>query len=55
MRSLSTPSEMGRYLRDALAHGETEALRLAMQRAGKLEPPADWQSPGEKQVALPSP
>ncbi|HEU4665339.1 MAG TPA: hypothetical protein VFS55_15020 [Dokdonella sp.] len=48
MRNLSTPSEVGRYLRDALAHGEIEALRLAMQRAGRLEPPADWTSPSEK-------
>lgn len=54
LRGLSSTGDTVRFLRDALAHGETEALRLAMQRAGKLEPPTDWQSPGEKQAAKPS-
>ncbi|WP_331650799.1 hypothetical protein [Dokdonella sp.] len=51
MRGLSTTREVIAYLRDSIAHGESEAMRLAMQRKGKLEPPADWQSPSEKQAA----
>jgi tRNA(Arg) A34 adenosine deaminase TadA len=50
MRSLSTSAEALAYLRDSIAHGEIEAMRLAMQRKGKLEPAADWQSPSEKQA-----
>lgn len=50
LRGLSTDADTAAFLRDSLAHGEVEALRLAMQRKGKLEPPADWQSPSEKQA-----
>ncbi|MGN6518960.1 MAG: hypothetical protein ACTHK2_06015, partial [Dokdonella sp.] len=51
MRGLSTSAEALAYLRDSIAHGEIEAMRLAMQRKGTLEPPADWQSPAEKKAA----
>jgi hypothetical protein len=39
------------YFSDWLSTGdEVEALRLAATRAGKAEPPADWQAPGRGRV-----
>jgi hypothetical protein len=36
------------YFEDWQSTGsEVEALRLAAMRAGKAEPPADWQSPAQ--------
>jgi hypothetical protein len=35
--------DYGRYIDDYFATGEVEAMRRAMTRAGKLDPPADWQ------------
>lgn len=38
--------DYGRYIDDYFATGrEVEPLRRAMTRAGKLDPPADWQPP----------
>ncbi len=38
--------DYGRYIDDYFATGsEVEAMRRAMTRAGKLDPPADWQPP----------
>lgn len=47
---------MDAYFADWLSTGsEVEALRLAANRAGKAEPPADWQSPADKRAKKPVP
>jgi hypothetical protein len=50
MTDIGTSSDAtSRYVEDTIStKSEIEALRLAMTRAGKAEPPADWKSPAEK-------
>jgi len=56
MPTLQSGREMDAYFTDWLSTGdEIEALRLAANRAGKAEPPADWRSPAEKRAKKPAP
>jgi hypothetical protein len=44
--TMSIAGASARYVDDALASkSEIEAIRMSMQRASKLDPPADWKAP----------
>lgn len=48
----ATNEDQERYIDDYFATGsEIEAIRLALTRAGKAEPPVGWKSPAEKHAA----
>lgn len=47
--STEMPNEEPAYLDDFVANGnEIEALRLNAEHLGKIDPPANWKSPGER-------